>query len=209
MGVVNRKNDKQDVPTSHVDRETVARQLAVAAGEGHISPDELESRLSRAHEARTYADLQELVRDLPGGEEPAVHKTPEHTVPETLHISAALRDARMDGAWTASPRIVASAGRGVVHLDFSEATVPGGDVTIDARPNLADIEVIVPEGFAVTTEQATPGSTIVHDLTTAASVPGQPRIHVVSQPGLGRITVRPPRAGHQGPRKRRGWLRRR
>lgn len=186
-------HDTDDVPTSQVDQETIARRLAQAASEGHISSEELESRLARAHEARTYSQLQELVRDLPQGEEPVLQTFPEHTVPETLYIGAALRDAHMRGQWAAPRRIVASAGRGTVHLDFTGASLYDDTVTVDARPNVANVEVIVPEGYAVTTEDATPGATSVRDLTGAA-VPDRPRIHIVAQPGLGDIIVRHPRA---------------
>lgn len=212
MSVVNRGNTQQDVPTSHIDRETVARQLVAAASEEHISTEELEKRLNRTHEARTYAELRELVQDLPGGEEPAVRKVPEHTVPESLHIVAALRDAHMDGQWTAPPRIMASAGKGTVRLDFSDATVPYGEVTVDARPNWSNIEIVVPEGYSVSWEEATPGSSAVRDLTTAESVPGSPRLHILAQPGLGGINVRDASTDtDRAPRRRRRrrrWLRR-
>lgn len=201
-------NDNQDVATSHIDRDTVARRVAAAAAEGRISTAELERRLERTHEAHSYEELEELVEDLPEGKEPAMRTVPEHTVPETLHIVAALRDARMEGEWTAPPRILASAGRGVVHLDFTHAVVGEGMVRVDARPNLANIEIIVPEGFAVSWEQATPGSSQVRDMTTAAAVPGRPRVHVVAQPGLGCTMVRHPRAKDEVRRRRRRLLRR-
>lgn len=207
---MNRDNTQQDVHTSHIDRETVARQLATAASEGHISTDELEKRLDRTHEAQTYAQLHELVQDLPGGDEPAVRTVPEHTIPESLHVVAALRDARMDGQWTVPPRIMASAGRGTVHLDFTEATVPYGEVTVDARPNLSNIEITVPEGYRISWEEATPGSSAVRDLTAAESSPDSPRLHIVSEPGLGGIHVRHPKRDSQGSprRRRRRWFRR-
>ena len=204
---VNRGSNPQDASTSHIDRDTVARRLAAAAGDGLISTSELEQRLEQAHEASTYPELQKLVQDLPEGEEPVLRTVPEHTVPETLHIAAALRDARMEGQWSAPSRIVASAGRGTVHLDFTEATVDSGQVTVDARPNLAGIEITVPEGYSVTTEEATPGSSNVHDLTTAAAAPQFPRLHVVAYPGLGGIFVRHPKKGAHRRRGRR-WLRR-
>jgi hypothetical protein len=47
------------------DRERVAERLRTAAGDGRLSPDELEERLEVALGARTYAELDALVRDLP------------------------------------------------------------------------------------------------------------------------------------------------
>ena len=51
--------------TSDVDRERVAERLRIAAGEGRLTPAELEERLERAFSARTEAELEPLVADLP------------------------------------------------------------------------------------------------------------------------------------------------
>ena len=51
--------------TSDVDRERVAERLRTAAGEGRLTPAELEERLERAFSARTDAELEPLVVDLP------------------------------------------------------------------------------------------------------------------------------------------------
>ena len=51
--------------TSDADRERVAERLRIAAGEGRLTPAELEERLERAFTARTDAELDPLVADLP------------------------------------------------------------------------------------------------------------------------------------------------
>jgi hypothetical protein len=48
------------------DRDAVADRLRRATLEGRLEPDELEERLDAAFRARTYGDLDALVRDLPG-----------------------------------------------------------------------------------------------------------------------------------------------
>ena len=50
---------------SDSDREFVAERLRQAAAEGRILAEELEARLARALRARTYAELDPLVADLP------------------------------------------------------------------------------------------------------------------------------------------------
>jgi Domain of unknown function (DUF1707) len=47
------------------DRERVADRLRDAAADGRLDSDELEERLERAFGARTYAELDALVADLP------------------------------------------------------------------------------------------------------------------------------------------------
>lgn len=48
------------------DREAIVKRLHRAATEGRIGSDELEQRLSVALKARTYAELDATVSDLPG-----------------------------------------------------------------------------------------------------------------------------------------------
>lgn len=48
------------------DRESVARLVAEATGEGLLQFDEMDERLSRAFAARTAGELAEVTADLPG-----------------------------------------------------------------------------------------------------------------------------------------------
>ena len=50
---------------SDADRDAVAERLRQAAVEGRIDADELEQRLHTALRAKTYGDLDRLLRDLP------------------------------------------------------------------------------------------------------------------------------------------------
>jgi Domain of unknown function (DUF1707) len=50
---------------SDADRDAIAERLRLAAVEGRLEPDELEDRLHTALRARTYAELDGLVGDLP------------------------------------------------------------------------------------------------------------------------------------------------
>jgi Flp pilus assembly protein TadB len=50
---------------SDADRDAVAERLRQAAVEGRLEPDELEERLHTALRARTYGELDPLLRDLP------------------------------------------------------------------------------------------------------------------------------------------------
>jgi Domain of unknown function (DUF1707) len=50
---------------SDADREAIVNRLHKAATEGRIAPDELEQRVTAALKARTYAELDATVADLP------------------------------------------------------------------------------------------------------------------------------------------------
>jgi hypothetical protein len=54
-----------DLRAADADRERIAERLRTAAAEGRLSADELEERIEAALGARTYAELNALVADLP------------------------------------------------------------------------------------------------------------------------------------------------
>ena len=60
---------------SDSDRDRVVELLNAAYSEGRLSKDEYDGRLERAFSARTYADLDQLVTDLPVPPVPAVPGT--------------------------------------------------------------------------------------------------------------------------------------
>jgi hypothetical protein len=62
---------------SDTDRERVAERLRRAAGEGRLTPAELEERLERAFSARTEAELDPLVADVPAP--PRAPWPPDHS----------------------------------------------------------------------------------------------------------------------------------
>ena len=68
------------VRASDADRESVAERLRKAAGEGRLRTEELEERLEVALSARTYGELDSIVRDLPGRRLAASRTSPVRAV---------------------------------------------------------------------------------------------------------------------------------
>jgi Domain of unknown function (DUF1707)/Domain of unknown function (DUF4190) len=66
------------------DRDRVAERLNMAYSEGRLSKDEYDARLENALSARTYADLDPLVTDLP-----AAQATPVTPVAKTSQLAIA------------------------------------------------------------------------------------------------------------------------
>jgi hypothetical protein len=65
------------VRASDADREHLARILRAAAGEGLLTLDEADERLTSTYAARFRHELAPLTADLPGGGEPLLANTPE------------------------------------------------------------------------------------------------------------------------------------
>lgn len=61
------------------ERDEVIRALTRHCGDGRLTLDELEERITEAYEATTDAELRHALRDLPV-EQPAVHVEPEPTL---------------------------------------------------------------------------------------------------------------------------------
>ncbi|MGH2877107.1 MAG: DUF1707 SHOCT-like domain-containing protein [Solirubrobacteraceae bacterium] len=72
-------NRRAHLRASDADRDQIVERLRKAATEGRIAAEELEQRVSAALKARTYADLEATVADLPREHErerPARRRTP-------------------------------------------------------------------------------------------------------------------------------------
>jgi hypothetical protein len=74
---------------SDADRERIAERLRTGAGEGRLTPEELEDRLELAFAARTDPELERLVTDLPApGSGGAVRERPRRW--DSDHVRAYL-----------------------------------------------------------------------------------------------------------------------
>jgi hypothetical protein len=58
-------NPRRDIRASDADRERVVDDLRLHTGDGRLTVDELTQRIDRAYAAKTLADLDELLVDLP------------------------------------------------------------------------------------------------------------------------------------------------
>jgi hypothetical protein len=92
----------EELRASHADRDQVVDLLRVAAGDGRLSPEELDDRLERALTARTCAELAALTDDLPATPGAAVvppgagavGATPKDLARIHVHGSSVSRDGR-------------------------------------------------------------------------------------------------------------------
>ena len=57
--------DRGGLRASHADREQVAGALQAAFVQGRLTQEELSARVEQTYAARTYADLTEVIADLP------------------------------------------------------------------------------------------------------------------------------------------------
>lgn len=205
---------------SDIDREHVAEWLRTAAGDGRLSFDELDERLEAAYGAKTYAELEPLVADLPGAlDRPArptaypaaISTTQPQRQPAAMQVGGRALDnvaiaifggATRKGRWVVPRKMQNFALFGGIDLDLREAILEDREVTIYANAMFGGIDIIVPEGVAVRTSGAGifGGFDGVND---DGGAPDGPVIHVTGVAIFGGVDVK-----RRGPgKKKRAWHR--
>lgn len=146
--------DPRDLRASDHDRDRVAEVLRQAAGDGRLTLDELDERLSAVYAAKTYGELEPITRDLPIGGRPAVSPDPSAAGriggrPTSSAAIAIMGGFSRKGAWVAPRAFTAVAFWGGGEIDLREARFAEPEVTIRAFAVMGGVNVIVPEDAEV------------------------------------------------------------
>jgi hypothetical protein len=149
---------------SNDDRERVARVLNDAMAEGRLTVNELEERLDKVYAAKTFGDLEPLLRDLPIGHQPSHLTLPPPsagTAPVPMPANriggrgtssgavAIMSGTGRKGVWTVPPTFTSFALMGGIEIDLSQARFEEAETTIQAFAFMGGIEIRVPDDVAV------------------------------------------------------------
>lgn len=192
-----------DLRAAHDDRDRVVEVLSVAAGDGRITPEELDERVGAALTARTYGELAALISDLPvAPQSPA--GAPGATPKDVVRIACHGGTARRDGRWMVPQRMELRVTSGSVTLDFTEAVTWWPSLHIDAEVRGGSLRLVTKPGILVNTDDLEiRGSSVKVPAPWGPDVPVRFRIDVAGKANGSSITARPPR------RRLWQWLRRR
>jgi Domain of unknown function (DUF1707)/Cell wall-active antibiotics response 4TMS YvqF len=150
--------DERQLRASDAERQAVADRLNAAVGEGRLTLEEFSDRVGSAYAARTHAELEVLLTDLPAPSgRPAVvvdaHPVPATPRPAPLDIQVGAIKKR--GRW----RLAADSAMGVrigpIKLDLRGADLAAREITLSARTVVGAIKVWVPRGVRVEIEGTT------------------------------------------------------
>jgi hypothetical protein len=175
------------------DREVVAEILRTALGEGRLDLHEVDERLARTYAARTYAELEPIVADLPGATLP--WQTPAQLPAKDerpLTVSASWSSEKRTGEWRVPQRIVAEPAMSDVKLDFREATVVGTRIDLEVRGGMGSVVLVLPDDWSVDTDDLKATWGTVKNRHRAPAGPGRPTIHVTGTIGMGTFKTRGP-----------------
>ncbi|MFC4531159.1 DUF1707 SHOCT-like domain-containing protein [Sphaerisporangium dianthi] len=175
---------------SDADREAVSERLRIAAGEGRITLDELDERLERTYAAKTYAELDALIDDLP---RMPVGTALAASSDEPLVLRTGAGSITQAGQWTVPRRIVGECTWGNLKIDFTGATCPHREVQLNLTCGAGTITVIVPRGWAVVIDDITSGMGNMVNKVTSPPEPDRPVLRVNGRVGMGTIKLKHPR----------------
>lgn len=191
---------------SHADRDRVAELLRVAAGDGRLTPDELDERLEAALSARTVDELAGLTADLP-----AVSLSADGVVAEVkdvLRIDQRWSTVRREGRWVVPRRLELFVEWCDVTLDFTQAVITQDTLRIDLDMEGKTLTLITGPGIVVDSDGlALEFSRVRNRPAPDSGVPTTLRVELVGTKRHGRVVVRGPRraagrwfAGRSAPR---------
>jgi hypothetical protein len=205
---VDRERDERRLRASDADRERVAEMLRAAAADGRLTLPEMEERLDTLYAAKTYAELEPVVDDLPGTLDilrptnPPLPRAAAASSPARVGGSPTSREAKAvfggvarRGQWVMPRWYRVTAVFGGVDLDLRQAQLEEREVTIDAKAVFGGVNVVVPEDITVVIDGSGVFGGFGGDAEDVQPPAGAPVLRVVGKAVFGGVAVqRKPRS---------------
>jgi hypothetical protein len=135
-----------DIRASDAEREATVVRLRDAAGEGRLTLEELATRIEAADGARTRADLESIVVDLPAASAPSGPATP---APPIRRLYGILGGDTLSGPVRLGPECRVINVMGGADLDLTDAVLAEGELTIRVFSLWGGSNIHVPDGVQV------------------------------------------------------------
>jgi len=192
-------DNRPDLRISDIDRDHAAEVLREAHAQGRITVDELDERLTSVYNAKTFADLVPVTRDLPATQDTAPARRRIGGTPRFKLSLAILGGASRDGQWVVPPEYTAVATLGGIKLDMRDASFAEAKTVIKAVAVMGGMEITVPEDAEVEVGAFGVMGGVDHG-GEGPGAPGAPRIRITGVAVMGGIEVKraPARRSSQG-----------
>jgi hypothetical protein len=190
--------DAGAIRASDAERDACVEQLRDATGEGRLTLEEFSDRMEQASTARTRAELDQLLTDLPvRGSTGGTAVTVSGPGAVSWHVSP-MGGLNVSGPWRMSRHVVVLSLIGGARLDLSQAELAARDVTLTQVSVVGGVRARIPHGIRVDASGLSIlGGTEVEGAPDPG--PGAPTIHIRAYSVIGGIRVR-----RGGRRSRRG-----
>ena len=192
---------------SDADRDQVAERLREALAEGRITPEEHAERIDAVYSAKTYAELEPVLSDLPSAEAPLprvdLRKGERALAPppaQSPNLVAIFGGVERKGRWLAEPTTNVSCVFGGADLDFRQAVLSRSEVTVNVTCVFGGVNIIVPPGVRVvgSTTAIFGGNDLPEDDT---ADPDAPVIRLTGMLLFGGVAVKRRAVGDKGGRR--------
>jgi len=178
----------EGVRASDAERDATVERLSQATGEGRLTLEEFSQRMERATTARTRAELDRLVSDLPAGGGPGNAVAVGGEAGPSWHISP-IGGLNVFGPWRMGRHVIVVSIVGGARLDLSQAELAAPEVTLTKVSLVGGVRARVPSGIRVdATGLSLIGGTWVEGAPDPG--PGAPTIHIRAYSLVGGIRIR-------------------
>ena len=144
-----------ELRASDADREHHAEVLRRAAGEGRLTMDELDERLTTVYETRTHRELQRLIADVvvPGDQAHPATRSKRMPVKRgeggANWLVSIMSGRERKGRWRVGPHLKVINFMGGSDLDFNDAELASDYVQITVVAVMGGADIRVPDGVNV------------------------------------------------------------
>ena len=207
MAVPDEPGSPRNLRVSDAEREHVVGLLQRATGSGLLDLDEFTQRVDAALAARTRAELNVVLLDLPGldhpdrpAQVPVHHPAPSRPAPQPVadpgdgnELRSMLSSVSRRGAWDVPAHLVVRTTLGSTDLDFTDAHIPHAVVEIELDVVAGSVELRLPEGARV--DRSALGVTLgsVEDRTRGRASADGPTFRLTGAVRAGSVELKPPR----------------
>lgn len=205
--------DNAHIRIGHAERDETIERLREAAGDGRLTLDELDERISTTMAAVTRADLREILADLLPPSEVEVAVNPASVVArggepgwswqDPLVLTARWDDVVRAGPWEVPPFLELHSVAANVKLNFVDARVSVDRIDIVIEGGAGDIVLIVNEGWGVDLTRVDRGMGGVKSSVSPRATRGNPTLMVRGRGRLGTVKARHPNRFDDWQRRRR------
>jgi hypothetical protein len=166
-----------DIRASDAERDAALERLSAAAGDGRLTLEEFSQRMDRATAAKTRAELDRLVADLPTDAGAAGSAVAERGPGRpSWHISP-IGGLSVSGPWRMERSVIVVSLIGGADLDLSQAQLAAREVTLTKVSLVGGVSIAVPPGIRVDAS----GFSLIGGTSVDAGPepgPGAPTVHI-------------------------------
>jgi len=186
-------SDLPALRASDADRERAVVLLREHAAQGRLTLEEFTERMTTAYDARTHAELDELVSDLPAHAAPAAT---ERKAPARRWVISLMGNASRRGRWRVGKRTFVICSMGNATIDLRDAIIAGPAVSIHVLCSMGNITIFVPDGVDVELS-VIPLMGNRMDLTRSEFKQGAPLVRISGLVSMGNLFVRTARSSRR------------